>query len=199
MGFAPTVNLVEMRFTVLVDGYTHILKQRGLPEQWPLTPGAAATAYNFVAHDATLVTFAAAAEAYLGAIDDFYPSADASFGIVEFWAYTAGSSNAIYITSHTPTVQPSDGTTYTVANEVIGTMRTNTGRTLKVTMEETIWQSAASAVWTPNAGGTIVQKLGAHMLSDDVVYVARDGSRPIALMRYFSGQNEAIFKDRYGR
>lgn len=199
MGFAPTVNLVEMRFFVTVDGIEHKLVQRGIPELWPLTPGGAATSYNFNANDATLRSFANAADQYWGTIDDFYSAADSSFGRCEFWAIAAGSQNALFITSHQTTVTPVNAGSYTVANEWIGTMRTITGRTMKVTMEEVVGSPLSPANWTADPVGSISQRLGAHMLDTSQVYVARDGSRPIGLMRLFVGQNEAIFKIRYNR
>lgn len=123
-----------------------------------------------------------------------YNGADCTITHAELWKYVANSFIASFISDYVINVTGTAGGGTMLAGQGIYTFRTVQGHTMKVSLMEPVLTPAAPVVYTNlfTADKDIVDRI----LASDNSWIARDNSFPFAFLRYFPGENEAIFKKR---
>lgn len=131
-------------------------------------------------------------------IEDFLSAASTTFTHAELWKYVAGSYEATYVATQDISAAATSGSAARAAAESIWTMRTRGGGIMRVSLLDTISAPADPSTYADSNADN--QALW-DFLTDPVTgpFVARDDSYPVAPLRVFPGQNEHVFKKRYGR
>lgn len=118
----------------------------------------------------------------------------------ELWKYTPGTFQANYISSETIGLAGTSASASAVATQSIYTFRTIEGGIMKVTLMEDVYAQDEPIPYTgltPQSQAVVDFFVTGGV--DGVFFLARDTSYPIAFLKKFPGQNEAIFKRRFGR
>jgi hypothetical protein len=137
-----------------------------------------------------------------GVVDDLVAAlkpvynASATFQSAELWKYASGSQDGVFLSAYSVNEVGTAGGANIAAAETIFTFRTINGRLLKFTLEESVFAQGASVPIVIGGGG-VGNTLAGFVMGNDWAGVDREGGLPIAAMRWFPGQNEAIFKRRY--
>jgi len=193
----PLVDLYQWRTTYTFEGLEHRLNMWVVPETPGQNPGLTPGDYRIVRKDGTGDSIQTVQEEYYDVIQPFFTT-DTVFSGYEIWEYAAGDTEGHFMTGGslggTGTITPPTPKIY--AAQRIFTARTQTGRTIRISLEETATGVGLPVAWAAGAG-TPPLVFGTWMLSGDNVQVDREGGYPIALMRRFDGQSEATFKRRY--
>ena len=131
-------------------------------------------------------------------IEDLLNSADATIDHCELWKYEEDTFNADFVSDYVIALPGTSSTSTLPASEVIFTFRTIGGGIAKVVLEDcaTTLQIPASYASLSAAPQAIVDYFVDDALSP---MLARDNTYPLTFLRMFSGQNEHLFKQRYGR
>lgn len=136
--------------------------------------------------------------AIVNLVEDFYNGTDATFDYAELWLYEAASFEAAYISTYAIGLPGTSAEDTFPASQTIWTFRTVGGGILKVSLMDNV-----SAPYVPVAYADLnaVNKALVDYVVDDTLspFLGRDNTRPLAFLRQFAGQNEHLFKTRYGR
>jgi hypothetical protein len=133
-----------------------------------------------------------------GEVDDwvdlmkvFYNSTDADFTNAELWKYEPLSFDASFVAAYDIGVAGTSGTSTQPASQIIATFRTQEGGIMKINLMDVV-TSPGQPITPPYAGS--VAALFNPVVNGTVPWLARDTSYPIAHIRTYPGQNEALFK-----
>lgn len=131
-------------------------------------------------------------------LEDMFNSADAIFVRVELWKYTQGTFQAIYVTAKDLALPGTSATATNPAGESIFTFRTKAGGIFKIALQDTVGDYGTKVSYAD--ANPIAKALMDYFKSSTLApYVGRDGSYPFLPLHFSPGQNEYIFKKRYGR
>lgn len=162
------------------------------------TPGDAFSTINVVLSGGGTLALHTSVASTVAVVDDLLSAADATIDFVELWKYTAGTFQADFISSFDISAAGTNVGATVPANQNIYTFRTAGGGILKFTLLD-----VPGAVGAPVAYASLA---ATHQALVDYIkhassspFYARDNSRPFAFLRFFPGNNEAVFKERYGR
>lgn len=123
---------------------------------------------------------------------------DATFLVAEVWKYEPASFTASFYSSYPLAVTGSSVAATVPASEQLFTFRTSEGGIMKLHLLDTISPSAPALAYPELSGGTLT--LVDYLIDPDTgPFTGRDTSYPLALLRFFQGQNENAFKRRYRR
>lgn len=131
-------------------------------------------------------------------MEDFYDSGDATFDYAELWKYTPGTYEASWVSTQAINAAGTATTGNRAAAESIITFRTTNGGIFKIAWQDTIAGPSTPVTYADT--NTVTQDVIDFFTDpDDAPFVARDNGWPAVSLFVFSGQNEHIFKKRYGR
>lgn len=161
-------------------------------------PGDAFTTFSVTTSGGGSLVASTVASGTQNVIEDFLNSTDASIDYVELWKYTPGTFQATYVTSHDISGSGTSSTATDPAGQVIFTMRTTGGGVFKVNLLDTVGGYALPTSYDDSS--SVAQDLFDYFThSTNAPYIGRDNTYPFVPMRVFPGQNEHVFKTRYGR
>jgi hypothetical protein len=136
--------------------------------------------------------------AVINVVEDLYSSADATFDWVELWRYEAGTFNATYISTYAVGSAGTSGSATVPCSESIYTFRTTEGGIFKLVLLDTVGTPNVPAAYADlNAVNLAIVDYFKHATTSPAR--GRDGGKPFAFLKLFPGQNEALFKQRFGR
>ena len=136
--------------------------------------------------------------AVINVVEDLFNSTDATFDYAELWKYEAGTFNANFVSSYTIGSAGTSASATVPCSESIFTFRSTEGGIWKLVLLDT--------VGTPNIPAAYADLNAINKAIVDYFFdsstspvKARDGGYPFSFIRLYPGQNEALFKARYGR
>lgn len=129
-------------------------------------------------------------------VDEMLPcfGTDTSFTHYECWYKPSVDSDPLYI--YTGLLASKTGTaagTGKVAGELVCVLRSIAGHIMKVYMMES-GLTNSEVFNPPTYGGSVVADVFAYLLSDSNIFIARDGSYPVAGVRALGKTNDALRK-----
>ena len=136
--------------------------------------------------------------AVVNVLEDLFNSTDATFDYAELWKYESGTFNADFVSSYTIGSAGTSASATVPCSESIFTFRSTNGGVAKLVLLDTVGAPNQPAAYADlNA---INKAIVDYWMSATLSPVkARDNGTPFSFIRLFPGQNEALFKDRYGR
>jgi hypothetical protein len=146
--------------------------------------------------DGSPVALSTAVDALVGFMADFYNSTDATFTHAELYKMLDQSFTGIFVSAYTLNVAGDSAQATVPASQTVFTFRTAEGGLMKCTLMETV-VTPGQAVLPANFGTPEDNLTGLFINSSNEVFLGRDTSYPIAVLRMLPGQNEATFKSRY--
>lgn len=159
-------------------------------------PGAAFSAMNVKSVNGSNPTLAA----YLSDwVDLFRPvlssGAGNSIDYAELWEVTPGTFDMSFVSAESIGLAGLSGSTTQPASQGILTFRTVQGGILKLSFMECVFVSGNKD--TPPFSLSPVTAIADFVTGGDNAFLGRDTSRPFAVIAFFPGQNEALFKRRF--
>jgi hypothetical protein len=144
--------------------------------------------------DDTTLSLDTVTETYVSLAKVFMSSADADFVTAELWDYEPESFDASFVAAYEIAEAGTSGNATVPASQFMFTFRTQEGGVMKVNLMDAA-VSPGQPITPPYTGSTLAF---ASMFTDpDAPFLARDTSYPIANIRAYPGQNEALFKKIY--
>ena len=114
------------------------------------------------------------------------------FSHVELWEYTPGTFDAVFRSSEAIALGGTSGTATSVASQTMMTFRTQGGGIFRLDMRGTT-SAPGVRIIPPFAAGTALN-LSNYMLDGDSPWIGRDGTYPLATVKFLPGQNEHAWK-----
>ena len=115
----------------------------------------------------------------------------------ELWKYEEESFDASFVSTYPINVAGTSGGGVVTAGQVVVTFRTMEGGIMKLNfMESIITAGARDTLPFANAG---LDAIADAVVAGTVPWLGRDTSYPFACIAMYPGQNEKLFKIRYGR
>lgn len=160
--------------------------------------------YNVVdKNGSTGIDLATVVEEYLAVLNAMLHSGT-DIGNIELWKYPVYQSfDAVFWSTYTPTANVgTSGTASSPAGQDIFTFRTQEGGIMKINIMEGIIAPGvprAYASLNANAAALVDYILDGNGSTYSAPFLARDTSYPFSFIKDYPGQNEALWKKRYGR
>jgi len=133
-------------------------------------------------------------ETWTDLLQDYFTSSGVIVD-VELWKYTAGTFDATWYSAKTINKTGTGTGSMIRASEQIFTIRSDNGGIMRAHFEE--GRVAAGVKDTLPLADAELDLLADHIMSDNNIFVARDGGYPAVFIAMYPGNNEAIFKKRY--
>jgi len=196
MANEPLIPLYEARLYYDSNTFIHRANFWMVPDNWAEAPGLGPTEYDIVTKGGVIQSFRTSVDLLIPQIDGLFP-ATATFQYAELWRYAQNSQNAEYLTTADIDLPGTNAGAVVLAGEFIATARTDSGRVMRLQLEEGVFPVTTPISWNANAGGNVVEQLGDFWIGATMPFCDREGGFPIGLLRYAQGQNEQIFRKRY--
>jgi hypothetical protein len=119
---------------------------------------------------------------------------EVEFPVADLWFHDDGDPNGAYYSSYPVADVGTNAAVAISANEVIQTFRCLGGSILKLSLQETSYNSQAKLAYP--SGLTALDALSTHILGTGSAWVGRDGTRPLAGLYANCGQNEKTWRRR---
>lgn len=131
-------------------------------------------------------------------LEDLLSAADTTIDYAELWKYVQGTFQATYVSTYAIAAAATDAGGARAAAESIWTFRTSHGGIFKCTLLDHIGSPSPPAVYADmDADNQALCDFFTHPTL--AAFVGRDGGWPVVPIAVYIGQNEHVFKKRYGR
>lgn len=192
----------EMRFFYTVDttpggAIEHQLRFSCDLETDP-DPGDTFTGFNLKLSGGGVVLASTCVNNTIDKLEDLFNSTDADFTRCELWKYDEGTFDATYVTAMALTLPGTSVTATNPAGETIMTCRTKGGGIFKICLEDTVGDYGPPAVYA-DCNALIQAAFDYFCHLSTAPFMGRDGTYPFLPLKMSPGQNENLFKKRYGR
>ena len=135
---------------------------------------------------------------WVNVFEDFYDSGDTTIDYCELWKYTPGTYQAQWISTEALNQAGTATTGNRAAAESIITFRTTNGGIFKIAWQDSIAGPSPPVVYA-DTNQVTKDVIDFYTHPTTAPFIARDNGWPAVSLKIFSGQNEHIFKIRYGR
>jgi hypothetical protein len=136
--------------------------------------------------------------AVVNVLEDLLAEASSTIDYAELWRYTPGTFDAQYITSYAIELDGQHPSGPVAAMSLIFTFRTTAGGIMKCVLLDVPGDNNVPVTYN-ELSGALKEFVDYVKHPNNSPFLARDGGRPFVNLKTFSGQNEAIFKRRFGR
>lgn len=162
----------------------------------PLVPGMDFSGIDFVTKGAGLVNGLAAVLDWADLIKTQF-AADTTINRVELWSVAPESFDRTFISTADIAIDGTHPNGTIPASQLIFTFRSQEGGIMRLNLMEATTLPAVPVAFP--TGTASYNNIANFVTSDDNWILARDTSYPIAAIRFLPGQNERLFKVRFGR
>jgi len=133
---------------------------------------------------------------WINLLKPLYNNGETTFDYAECWWYPPASFDPTYISTESIGVSATGSGTSFAASQMIYSFRSTEGNPMKVYLQEASNQFDRSLGYSEmNAANQAMVDF--VIAADNAPFVARDTSYPLAFLRLFPGQSEALFRRRY--
>lgn len=191
---------IRIFYTVEPSGYAPLVHQfryslvlSAVPD-----PGTAFASIDVVLAGGGTLALHTQVDALVALLKPLMSAADATIDYAELWTYEESTFNADFLSSYDIGEAGTHASAAGVAHETISTFRTTNGGILKaVILENPGTYDVPYAYADLDSAWQAFVNYVKHATQSP--FYARDNGRPFTFLKAFNGQNEHLFKKRYGR